>query len=234
MDDITEVQQLLDPPPGLRPHTAQAARHRLMRAAAAPARRRRRWLLPLAAAVSAAAATAVAVATVGMNGSGHRSQPATLTAWTVHRAADDTVTVTLREFRDPAGLQQSLAAAGIPAVVQSSPSQCPYPYQAIPGNASVIGQVVTRNTRSPGSEAVFTIHPGAIPAGARLDIVFPSSGSDRITKPTPAAPPQAAPTASPSPPTGTGERVAHPVAIRLIPAGQPRCAKPTPEPSPRQ
>ena len=80
---------------------------------------------------------------------------------------------------------------------------------------------MTRNTRGPGSEAVFTIHPGAIPAGTRLDIVFPSSGSNRITKPTPAAPPQAVPTASPSPPAGTGERVAHPVAIRLIPVGQP-------------
>lgn len=169
-----------------------------------------------------------------MTGPGQRSQPATLTAWTVHRAAGGTVTVTLREFRDPAGLQHSLAAAGIPAVVQFSPSQCPYPYQAIPGNASVIGQAVTRDTRGPGSGAVFTIHPGAIPAGARLDIVFPSSGGNRTAKPVPAAPPQPASTGSPSPATGTGERAAHPVAIRLIPASQPQCVKPSPGPSPSQ
>jgi hypothetical protein len=231
MDEITEVQQLLDPPPGLRSDTAKAARHRLMHAAAAPARRPRRWL-PLAVAAAAAATTATAVAVVAVTGSGHPSQPATLTAWTVHRAIDDAVTVTLHQFRDPAGLQQSLAAAGVPAVVQFSPSQCPYPYSAIPANASIIGQAVTRNTHGPGNSAVFTIHPAAIPAGTRLDIVFPSSGSNHITKPTPAAPPQAVPAVSLSPPVGIGERVYHPVAIRLIPASHPQCLKPSPGPSP--
>src|SRR5262249_56234278 len=70
-------------------------------------------------------------------------------------------------------------------------------------------------------EAFFPTPPGPIRAGPRLDTVSPPSGSNRITNPTPAAPPQAVPPASPSRPAGTGERVAHPVAIRLIPVGQP-------------
>jgi hypothetical protein len=234
MDEITEIQQLMDPPRGLRPDTVQAARRQLMLAGTRPARRRRRWLLPLTAGTSAAAAAALAVAAVAAIGPGQEPKPATLTAWTVSRAADDTVTVTLREFRDPGGLQRSLSAAGVPALVQFSPSQCPYPYQAIPGNGSVIGQVVVRDVRAPGSDTVFTIHPGAIPAGTQLDIVFPYSGSDRTPKPHPASPPQTTPAASPSPPTGNEQAVAHPVAIRLIPASQPHCVTPSPGPSTSQ
>jgi DNA-binding CsgD family transcriptional regulator len=228
MDEIAEVQRLLDPPRGLRQHTARAARHRLMLAAAAPARARGRRLLPAAAAAStAAAAAAVAVAAISP---GHGSQPATLTAWTVNRAADHTVIVTLREFRDPQGLQRTLTAAGVPALVQSGPSPCPYPYQAIPGNASLIGEVV-RDVREPGSLAVLTIRPDAIPAGTQLDIVFPYSGSDSTVKPARSGPPQSAPAVSPSPPTGNEAPVAHPVAIRLIAANQPRCLEPSPGPS---
>lgn len=226
MDEITEIRQLMDPPHGLRPVTVAAARHQLMTAAAASARPHRRRRLALTAAASAvAAAAAVAIATAGP---GHGAQPATLAAWTVSRAAGATVTVTLREFRDPQGLQRSLTAAGVPALVQSGPSPCPYPYQAIPGNASLIGQVVARDARHPGSLAVFTIHPAAIPPGARLDIVFPYPGSG---KPARASSPQAGPVASPSPPAGNQAQAAHPVAIRLIPASQPQCPGTSPQPS---
>jgi hypothetical protein len=228
MDEITAIRQLMDPPPGLRPVTVQAARHQLMLAAARPARPARRRLLALTAAASAAAAAAIAVAAASP---GHRPQPATLAAWTVSRATDTTVTVTLREFRDPQGLQRSLTAAGVPALVQSGPGQCPYPYQAIPGNTALIGQVVVRDARYPGSLAVFTIRPGAIPAGTQLDIVFPSISS-KTAKPAPASSPQVDPGASPpSPPPGNQAPAGHPVAIRLIPASQPQCTAPSPQPS---
>ena len=228
MEEITEIRQLMDPPPGLRPATVQAARHQLMLAAARPGRPHRRRLLALTAAAGAAAAAAAVAVAAASPGDG--PQPATLSAWTVSRATDTTVTVTLREFRDPHGLQDSLTASGVPAVVQYRPDECPYPYQAIPGNATLIGQVVVRDARQPGSLAVFTIHPGAIPVGTRLDIVFPSLSS-KTAKPAPASSPQAGPGASPSPPAGNQASVAHPVAIRLIPASQPECLGPSSRPS---
>jgi hypothetical protein len=45
------------------------------------------------------------------------SQSAKLTAWTVTKNPDGLVTVNLRELRDPAGLQRTLAADGVPASV---------------------------------------------------------------------------------------------------------------------
>jgi hypothetical protein len=228
MDEITEIRQLMDPPPGLRPATVQAARHQLALAAAGPPRPPRRGL-PALTAVAGAAAAAAAVA-VAATGPGHGPQTATLAAWTVSRATDATVTVTLREFRDPQGLQDRLTAAGVPALVQYSPGGCRYAYQPIAGNAGLIGQVVARDARQPGSLAVFTIHPGAIPAGTRLDIVFPSL-SGKTAKPAPASSQQAGPGASPSPPAGNQAPAAHPVTIRLIPAGQPQCPGPSPRPS---
>lgn len=227
MDEITEVRRRLDPPSGLRPDTAQEARRRLMLAATTMPRSPSRWrhgLIPLAVTTAGAAA---AVAAAAVTGPGRGAQPATLTAWTVARAADHSVTVTIREYRYPQKLQQILTAAGVPALVQSGAGSCPYAYQAIPGNASLIGQVVTRDVRSASSLAVFTIHPGAIPAGAQLDIVFPGTA-----KPGPAGSAQAAPVSSPSPAAGPRGSIAHPVSIRLIAASQPVCAGPSPGPSP--
>ncbi len=77
-----------------------------------------------------------------------------------------------------------------------------------------------RGRPAPDSLAVFTIYPDAIPAGVQLDIVFPAAGG-RVTKPAAAAP--VAGPASASPPAGYRARFPHPVAIRLIPAGQPQC-----------
>lgn len=227
MDEITEVQRLLDPPRGLQQHTVQTARHRLMRAAIVPAPAGRRRVLTLTALATAAAATAAVAAAATRPA---QSQQATLAAWTVSRAADNSVTVTLREFRDPQGLQRTLAAAGVPVLVQDGPSPCPYPYQAIAGNASFIGQVVTRDNPRQGSLAVFTIHPSAIPTGTQLDIMFPYPGA---AKPAPTGEQESSrgPSSSPS---GNGASVAHPITIRLIPASQPECVKPSPRPSPSQ
>lgn len=208
MNEITEVQQLMDPPPGLRPETIHAARRQLMQAAGAPAGKRHRWVLPLVAAVSAAAAVAAAAAV----STGPQPRSAMLTAWTVHRAADDTVTVTVRQFRDPAGLQRSLSAAGVPALVQFSTGPCAFPSPAIPANGATMGSVLAREVRGPSGD-VFVIHPSAIPVGTILELVFPGSG-------------RAAGSASPS---------WHPVAIRIIPipSGHPKCVQPAPNPSAR-
>jgi hypothetical protein len=206
MNEITEVQQLMDPPPGLGPETMHAARSQLLHAALAPAGKRRRWILPVVAAVSAAVAAVGAVAAISVS---PQPRSATLTAWTVHRAADDTVTVTVRQFRDPAGLQQSLSAAGVPALVQFSAGPCPAPSAAIPSNGATMGSVLARAVRAASGD-VFVIHPNAIPVGTILELVFPGSG-------------RAAVSASP---------VSLPVAIRLIPIPTVhlRCVEPAPNP----
>ena len=79
--------------------------------------RTRRRIPAMAAALAVVAAAAIAVTTLLP---GHQpSGPVTvqLAAWTVVKQADGTVYVTIRELRDPAGLQRTLRADGIPASV---------------------------------------------------------------------------------------------------------------------
>ena len=56
---------------------------------------------------------------------------AQLTAWTVTRLADGNISVRINQFKDPAGLQSTLRADGVPASVtfasQRNPACRPYP-----------------------------------------------------------------------------------------------------------
>ena len=79
---------------------------------------------------------------------------------------------TIRERRDPAGLQQRLRADGVPASVTFSGQQNPA-CQGYPGGGSqsqrrqLLGSVVT----APGTgRDVMVIHPAALPPGAGLQI----------------------------------------------------------------
>jgi hypothetical protein len=82
-------------------------------------RRVRRRLIPgMTGALALAAGTAVAVTALlpASHQTGH--QPTTqLAAWTVTRLADGNIKVTIRELKDPAGLQRKLRADGVPASV---------------------------------------------------------------------------------------------------------------------
>ena len=79
--------------------------------------RARRRVPVVAGALGAAAAVAIAVS-VALPASHPASGPrAQLTAWTVDRQADGSIRVTIRELRDPAGLQRTLRADGVPASV---------------------------------------------------------------------------------------------------------------------
>ena len=66
--------------------------------------------------------------------SGHQpaAQPA---AWTVATQADGNIRVAIRELRDPAGLQRTLRADGVPVSVtftgQPNPACQPYPARAV-------------------------------------------------------------------------------------------------------
>jgi len=78
----------------------------------------------LAGALAAAAGPAPVVTALVPPGRPAGHQPTTqLAAWTVVRQADGTVSITIRKFRDPAGLQRKLRADGVPASVLSYPGK---------------------------------------------------------------------------------------------------------------
>ena len=105
---------------------------------------------------------------------------AQLAAWTVARQADGSIQVTIRELRDPGGLQQRLRADGVPASVTFSGQQNPA-CQGYPGGGSqsqrrqLLGSVVTAPA---AGRDVMVIHPAALPSGAGLRST-PSSGTTR-------------------------------------------------------
>jgi hypothetical protein len=83
-----------------------------------------------AGAAAVAAGLALAVAAL-IPDSGSSTGTPQLTAWTVARHADGDISVTIRQLRNPAGLQARLRADGVPASVafasQQNPACRPYP-----------------------------------------------------------------------------------------------------------
>jgi hypothetical protein len=134
--------------------------------------RARRRIPGLAAALALAAGAAVAGAALAP---GHhqpgRPPGAQLAAWTVVRQADGTVTVTIRELRDPAGLQRRLRADGIPASVTFF-GQVPRSCRRYPVNAALINRVYTG--RTVGGFPVMVIHTGALPRDAGVQVNPPA------------------------------------------------------------
>jgi hypothetical protein len=96
-------------------------------------RRVRRSLIPGMTAALALAAGAAVAATAVLPASHPASHQSTtqLAAWTVTKLADGNISVTIRELKDPAGLQSRLRADGVPASVtfasQQNPRCRPYP-----------------------------------------------------------------------------------------------------------
>jgi hypothetical protein len=131
--------------------------------------RARRQVTGLAAALGAAAAAVIAVTALLP---GHQaSQPGIqLAAWTVVKQTDGNIRVTIRQWHDPAGLQRTLRADGVPARVtfarQENPACRPYgsPIQRM-RLLPLVATVTVR--REPVS---FVIHPAALPPGAGLQI----------------------------------------------------------------
>jgi hypothetical protein len=124
--------------------------------------RRRRRLPVLAGTVAAAAAAITLAISALLPATG--PVPATLAAWTVTRAPDGTVTVTVRELRDPAGLQATLRADGVPASVWYVDR--PNPACRVP--TVPVGGALDRVYSFPASaqrQDVIVIHPAALPPG---------------------------------------------------------------------
>ena len=129
--------------------------------------------------VAAAAAAAAAVA-VSLTLPASHPASAQLAAWTVARQTNGSIQVTIRELRDPAGLQATLRADGVPANVtfggQPNPVCQGYPFD---GTRSQRLQLLNSVVTAPATgQDVMVIHPAALPSGAGLAIsaVFQHGG----------------------------------------------------------
>jgi hypothetical protein len=135
----------------------------------------RRRIPAVAGALAVAAATALAVTTLlpsshpELLSSGHPGRHPVgvrLAAWTVTKQANGDIDVTINQLKDPAGLQATLRAAGLPVNVTFSgslePSASCQPYQTATLNTlSAVAQIR-------GNSLV--IDPSALPPGTGLAI----------------------------------------------------------------
>jgi hypothetical protein len=152
--------------------------------------RRRRRALGAAGVAGAAALVAVAAVTAAgvgrpadaptsaASGTPRSGQPtgsgAVLDAWSVTVGPGDTVMVTIRQLYDPAGLQRTLRADGVPARVEFQPGEttdtpplprgCAAPAMSDEANANLQGKILGMPANA-GAGIALTIHRGAIPAG---------------------------------------------------------------------
>ena len=125
---------------------------------------RRRRRLPGAVAV-AAIATVVALGVAGiLPGTGPRAE---LAAWTVTTRPTGLVEVTIRQLNDPAGLQRTLRADGVPSFVRFQgqlPEYCAnFPIRS----GKVLARVLPPDDNAATTTAL-TIDPAAIPSGAAV------------------------------------------------------------------
>jgi hypothetical protein len=156
-------------------------------------RRRRRSItrLSLGGLSATAVAAAVVIGVIALPpASRQASHPAhaQLAAWTVVKQADGTIFVKIRELRDPAGLQATLRADGVPASVVFYPGrpvegQSVWSFVNFKNNpcheySGGEGQAQTVLTGQHPLQVGFTVHPSAIPSGAGVQIVANSNVGD--------------------------------------------------------
>lgn len=138
--------------------------------------RARRRIPGLAAVLTVVAVSVFAVTALLPSGHPASPQPGIqLAAWTVVRHADGMVYVTIRELRDPAGLQRTLRADGVPASVTfgNQPNVQPNPCQSY-GHPELLPKVLTLSGapgQPRGHAIVIAIHPSALPSGAGVQII---------------------------------------------------------------
>jgi hypothetical protein len=109
---------------------------------------------------------AVAAPALLPSNSGNGVSPARLAAWTVTTEPGGKLTVTIRELRDPAGLQRELRADGVAATVRftgQTPRQCLY-YPLSPREAFRLQARIFPQTSNTSGQTAFTINTAAIPA----------------------------------------------------------------------
>jgi hypothetical protein len=88
-----------------------------------------------------------------------------LAAWSVHTHPDGTVTINVRQMSDPDGLRDTLAKAGVPAVV--SVRKAGQATSCSPGGDEVpVKNLIVSSATS--TKSGITIRPSAVPKGAKL------------------------------------------------------------------
>jgi hypothetical protein len=128
------------------------------------AMRARRRIPRMAAVLVLAGGAALAVTAVLP--ASHQSA-AQLAAWTVVKRADGTVYVTINQLRDPAGLQSTLRADGVPASVTFFGQENGACWRYTEGDESgLIGKVFQHVDRP----NVTVIHASALPSGAGVQL----------------------------------------------------------------
>jgi len=163
-------------------------------------RRRTRHKLTALATGAGAVAAGAALAVIALAPASHpasRQPGVQLAAWTVVRQADGNVYVTIRQFRDPAGLQARLCADGVPASVIFNPGLPPgapfrdlfhvkhNPCRAYSGGQSQLLKVVRGGSPHPlrAHSTLSIIHPSALPSGAGVQyIATPNTGDQNSPK----------------------------------------------------
>lgn len=130
--------------------------------------RARRQIPALAGSLAVAAGAALALA--ALLPAGHQPGHSRLAAWTVAKQPGGAISVTIHQLRDPAGLQSTLRADGLPATVGFSVSGPPLnpscqPHPATKPLLSSVFPVLT-----PTGHIRLVINPSALPSGAGVSI----------------------------------------------------------------
>ena len=131
---------------------------------------RARHRIPAAAGALAVAAGA-ALAVTALVPSGHQpGHPvsARLAAWTVARQANGDIDVTINELQDPAGLQSTLRADGLPVNVSFSGAPLSASCQPYETSKDVLSAVVQLS--SSGGSSYIVIDPSSLPSGTGMSI----------------------------------------------------------------
>jgi hypothetical protein len=123
----------------------------------------------------------------------HGPSPATgapdrLAAWTVTKAPDGNVTILVRQLSDPAGLQRTLRADGVPANVRFQggilsdtpplPRACKNPPMSDEANARLQGKILGMPSQmTADTKVALIIYTAKIPKGIGLNLTVQSSAN---------------------------------------------------------
>jgi hypothetical protein len=169
-------------------------------------RTRRRIPRVLGVVVLALAAGVVAVSALAPASPGGQQTTVRLAAWTVAKMPDGNISVTIRELKDPAGLQSTLRADGVPASVTflsrlnpachlypgeaAGPANRPWPplltavfptpYKQLRFVPGVTPSITARVSIAPvpaAHAALITIDRAALPSNAGVRLAARSSGT---------------------------------------------------------
>ncbi len=142
--------------------------------------RARRRIPVVTGALAVAAGTAMALTTLlPASQAGHHQPTARLAAWTVVKQADGNIYVTIRQLSDPAGLQSTLRADGVPASVTFTGQQNPACQLFPQGAGTDLGRQVI-SVRPEGQSTLTIIDPSALPNGAGVQFASLVTGQGML------------------------------------------------------